>query len=836
MLTALSATLVMALQPAVHFRTFGPYDPAVPTPESVLGYAVGERHTVFFDQFNTIREIAGASPTRIRRMPYGKSTEGRPLQILAISSPENMARLDDLQLAYSALARGESPKNLSSLPALVWVNQCIHGDETASFESAMELIYTLAASRQPALTKTLENVVVIVNPVYNPDGHERYVVAYNAIPNGTKRQGAYDRAVPSAFMGRSNHYRFDMNRDRISMSQAETRQEVAAFLQWNPHVYVDQHGQVETYFFPPVQQSVNSNVDRERYNKWAEVFGRATAAQFDQLGWTYFIRDSYDLFNACYLDAHASLMGAIGMTHETDGGRVMASEAQDGRVLTMKDGALKHFYSALAVIESASKNKNELLKSYVGFKKRSVSGEHAGKMKRVILQSPDHRVLGRIQEHLHRTGVDSKVLQRPYSDSAYNYWNKKTETSHFAAGALLIDMNQPQGPLAKALLEPSSSFEPEFIKRQMDLVKARAGKDVEPEIDSFEFYDTTAWSLPYAYGVEAHWTQSAPDARTMDSFSSGRWEGDSTVGYILPYKDQNDVLFVAKALQAGIRVSMLTKRSVVGNRTYLPGTFVILAARNEPGFERKLRELAADCNAWPIPAPTSWPDEGRHGFGSETVVHCRKPEIGVLFGNAGSLAGGEIWYLMEKEFKLPFDSLITSVGERALDRYTTLVVPEGATGLNRTALKAWVQRGGTLVLLGGADWSVGSDGFGNLESQTGESSLPGSFFKGTLDPKSFLAYGATQFDIAVPVEGRRFWKSGERESAVQIGKEVGDTKLLSGWTWEDSEKAVAGTSWVHVMESGSGRVVAFATDPTFRAQYPGLYKLVLNAMILGPSQ
>ncbi len=843
MLATFALGLCLIGGPEFDFRTYGPYRTDVPTPESILGYAIGDRHTVYHDQDRVVYGIANAAKDRVVAIPYGKSTEGRPLRVFAISSPENIRNLEQIRQNMHTLAHSRDEKARASAmnsPAIVWINECIHGDETASFESGMELIYTLTASDRPDVAKMRENTVIIVNPVYNPDGHERYVVAYNSIPNGNPENGSYDQSIPSAFFGRSNHYRFDMNRDRISMSQAETRQEVALFRKWNPQVYVDQHGQVETYFFPPVQQSVNVNAGRGRYEQWTDTFGRATGSAFDKNGWTYYIRDQFDFFNVCYLDTHTTLMGAIGMTHETDGGRVMARRRSDNTVLTLRDGIAKHFISALAVIGSASEKREELLKSYAEFKFRALSGEHAGKFKRVVVTSEEPRELLRLAEHLDRSGIESSFAAEDWTQGGtHDYWSDRKGRRGFKRGSLIIDMNQSQGPLAKALLEPAADFEPEFVKRQ--LAKAKADKDGrrDPELDSFEFYDSTAWALPYAYNLSAWWCESNPTVPTEKIVLSVRRPVRSSVGYSLAYRDRDDVLFAAAALRADLKVSQTTKAVSVGGDTLPAGTYLFLAARNEDGFEEELLELAASHKVELRPMKTSYPDEGRHGPGSESVIQLRQPRIGIVYGSAGSLGAGSLWYLMEQEFRLPYESLSTNALAGNLDRYTCLVLPGGVPPASFKAVQAWVQNGGCLIAadIGSA---VGDDKFLKLTSQNAETSLPGALFRAEMDPMSFLSFGYPRqgdgpIPFAVPIDGDQFYKTPKSGAAIALSSDEKVKKLLCGWTWEDTEKSLASVLWLHESRVGRGRIVLFSHDPTYRAQYPGLYKLLLNAMITGPS-
>jgi len=830
--------LALALSaPNFQFNTIGPYQRSVPTVESILGYEIGDRHTVFYDQERVVLGIAKAAPTRVKVLDYGKSTEGRPLRTLAISSPENLKKLGQIQKNLQMIAdQGHTPETdriIQTGPTLVWINQCIHGDETASFESGMELLYNLAASDNPRITKMLQNVVVMLNPVYNPDGHERYVVAYNSLPTGNADRGGYDQTMPSAFYGRANHYRFDMNRDRVALSQAETRQEVAHVLKWNPQVYVDQHGEVETYFFPPVQQSVNANADRARYEKWTSIFGRATASAFDNQGWTYFIRDQYDLYNVCYLDAHATLMGAIGMTHETDGGEVLKQLRSDNTLLTLRDGAMKHFTSALAVLESASDHRQELLSSFTDFKSRAVTGKHAGKFQRVVVESDDPRELMRFSAQLARAGIKSSFAGANWKQSdAHDYYSKTVGAREFKSGTLIVDMAQSQGPFAKALLEPISDFEPEFIQRQMAKLKNdKAGKP-DPVLDSYEFYDTTAWTLPYAYGLQAYWCESAPAVSATVPNPPKPDTSESSVGYVLPYSDREDALFVGRLLSAGIKVSQNTRPMKVAGKSYAAGTFFVLCARNSPEAMTKVQSMAKSAVVALAPMTTSYPDDGREGPGSESMRTLKAPKIAMFMGAPGQLTGGALWYLMEQEWKLPFTAMSSLSITDGLEKFTTIVLPEGVSGSTGGKIRDWVQSGGCLVLLGNHRWAMGDSGFFNFDSVSGEASLPGLFAQAQLDPMSFLSYGYKRSWLPMHIEGDSFSKAPKNGAAVQTPTD-GDSVLV-GWKWDNTNKDLRGISLVDTVRIGRGKVVWFAQDPTFRAQFPGQDKLILNAIILGP--
>lgn len=821
---ALLALLPLILAPKFDFYDFGPYDRNVPRPEALLGYGPGAQHTTFRDQEKAYDSMASRMGARVKAFPYGKSTEGRPLRVFAISSPKNMAKLDQIRLQMSQLNEGKGTPP-GDLPAFVWINETIHGNETASFESGMWLFYTLGASQ--AWEKILENVVVILNPVYNPDGHERFVVWFNSIARGDADPGAFEQREPGLIHGRTNHYRFDMNRDRIAMSQAETRQEVAEFLKWTPQVYVDQHGQVDTYFFPPNAMSQNANTDRARLDKWTEIFGRATGKAFDKEGWPYFIRDTFDAYYPGYLDTFTTLSGAIGMTHETDGGRMIRRKRDDGSELTLRDGMEKHFSSALAVIKSAGENKSELLNSWAGFKRKVNSGEAAGKFQRVVVSAKDPRPLKRLAAQLSRMGVKSAFAEGFSQSDAHDYWTGKAGPATFPEGSLVIDMNQPQGAVAKAMLELSSDFESEFVAEQ----KRRREQEKDGDFEGYEFYDLTGWSLPIAHGLDAWWCESRPEIKPFVADVKPQVSPVSSIGYLVRYGDMEDGAGVVRAAQRGVRFSVFQKEAKIDGQTFPAGTLQALNVRND---ENLLDVLQRELKGTAIHAITSgFPDSGRQGPGSENVRGLMPPTVGMIWGDTDRPTGyGSTWYLLDEVLKIKFTALPRVAMSGGLGGFNVLLCPEGSYDAPSDALKSWVNEGGCLVLLGPSRLSQ-DKGFLNLEAKEG-TALPGSLFKGQLDAKSPLAYGFARTDrIPVVADGSRFFKTGERPSVLTVPG--GDQpNLLSGWNWpEDSEKDLRGTAWLHVQRVGQGKVISFMQNPAERAMWPSHWQLLLNSILFG---
>jgi hypothetical protein len=833
LLTLLAAA---ALQQATTSPLFanGPYSQPLPAKE--LGYELGSRISTYRDQERYLIQLAGNCSSRMKLEEFGKSVEGRPLRIAIVSDPSNMARLEAIRLQHLDLAQGKGDP-AATIP-IVWINETIHGDEPASFESGMALLYNLASSSNPGITSLLKNVVVIVNPVFNPDGHERFAVYYDSVAVGNGDPRSYEMGEPGVIYGRLNHYRFDMNRDRVAFSQDETKQEIKEFLRWNPQVYADQHGQVDNYFFPPNAESINSNVGRQRLEYWTSRFGKATASAFDKLGYGYFVRDEFDFYYPGYLDSFTTLSGAIGMTQETNGGPQITREEGDGASVTLLRGIEKHFTSALAVIRTAAQDRTDLLKSYCDFKNAAVSGKSSGKFQRVVLVSSDPRPLERLAAQLASAGIASKYAARSFSQTdTHDYWSDAAGTHEFPAGSLIVDMAQSQGPLAKALLEPQSDFEPEFYKAQQDKKNTAPEGEEYPGPDGTEFYDTTAWALPFAYNLPAWWCDSAPTTPTGAMPSTTRSATVDAPVLAVPYTDEQDILGAADLLNAGVRVEVSPKPMEIDTKQLPAGTFFILAERNEPGYLDKVARVQAKRHLNVIPLSTMYPDVGRQAPGKGDMAKLRPPKIGVVFGRDGSIGSiGGIWFLMERVFQLPYTPLRTDALGRRIDDFTTIVVPAG-TGVTLTQkLRDWVTAGGNLVVLDNPSWAIGSSAFIDLSTRKMEG-LPGSLFRAQLDRRSYLSYGYSSDQLAVPIDGdTSYLIHKEGGNVVSLSPDEKAHKLLSGFEFEDgTEEALAGTLWLLDAPIGNGHVTLFFKDPCDRAMWPGLHKLLLNAMLINPS-
>lgn len=750
------------------FYTRGPYRAQVPRPQSLLRYDVGEFHTNYALMERVVAAIAAAAPDRVRVFDIGLTNEYRMQHVVAVSAPENIARLDEIK---SNLKKLSDPRTLSqeearrltaTTPVALWLQYTIHGNESASFEAMMQVLYQLAASDEPATLDILKHSVALINVCANPDGHERFVTWYNSFGVGNPEPSAAEHDEPWSVYGRVNRYRFDLNRDNIATSQAETRNMQRAFLEWNPQVAVDHHGQPSQFFFPPAALPVNPNLPPEQTERWLSAFGRANAAQFDQRNWDFYVRDVFDLFYPGYWDSWPALQGATGMTYETDAGgwKGLRWKRDDETIVTLRSGIAKHFVASLTTLATAAANREARLRDFYEFKRSAIEEGRTGRVRRfVILPGQDPGRAAELIENLLRAGVEVRQTTAPLrSTRAHDYSSKDSPAAarDFPAGSYVVDLAQPAKRIAKALLEVHTPQDEAFQREQIARFTRNERRGRSGAKEDYGFYDITSWSLPLAFGVEAYWTEddaavqaepvtlaaplynfteegraaltgvlsgTSPKAEPVPlampvvrrggeaAPSVGGVTGRAQVAYIIPYERNGAASLIFRLLREGFKLAVSTKTLNAGGRDWPRGTVVARVSRNPETLHERISQLAAETGVSVTAVGTGFPDTGETGVGSETVVSLRRPKIIVAADEPVSTTGyGAMWWTFDR-MGVDFTPMtIDAIKNAKLDDYNVIILPDGSAGgyFSRfgkggvEALRGWVERGGTLVLVKGA--------------------------------------------------------------------------------------------------------------------------------------
>ncbi len=730
LLTVFCQISVSQTEAKFDFYNRGPYRENVPRPQSMLRFDVGEHHTTYAQMEQVINAIAAAAPDRVKIFDIGTTYEHRMQHIVAISSPENMARLNEIKAQNARLVdpRKTSVADVNTIaqnnPSIAWMAYTIHGNESASFETFMQVIYQLAASNEPATLDILKNNVVLIVTGENPDGHERFATWYNSVAIGSPDRNAIEKREPWSIWGRVNHYRFNLNRDTLAFTQKESRNMQKAYSEWNPQLAVDHHGQTSQYFFPPTSLPINPNLPQPVTGKWEDRYGRANAAAFDANKWDYYVRDVFDAFYPGYWDMYPSLNGATGMTYETDSGGPQGINwtRDDGTIVTFRSAIAKHYVASMTTLETNSKNKVERIKDFYDFRSRGMADHARAKMKRVVIDPTSDRVkAAEMIEVLRLSNIEVKVASSSFtSPTAHTYMEKDSRavSKTFPAGSYIIDLDQPQRIYIKAVLEQDTPQDKAFVDDNMARFRRNQMRGKGQPKESYGFYDITAWSMPLSFGVDAYWTEeSANVAGTMvddayiENAKRGIVTGRASISYIIPYETDSTGAMVMRLLQNGFKVAVATRQLNAGGRNWKPGTFVVRVSRNPDTIHDTIARFSREMGVNVTALNSGYADEGDTGVGGEAVISLREPKIAIAADEGVTQESyGSLWWTFDK-YAVKFTPMtIASIRGGGLKNYNVLIIPEGSPGRYMSSfgapgvagLKEFASNGGTILTLSGA--------------------------------------------------------------------------------------------------------------------------------------
>jgi hypothetical protein len=875
-----AAVLAAALAPlAAHGQKFeffpgGTYDPAIPTPESVLGYPVGTYHTTYAGLERWLKALEQSD--RVRVMQYGVSEEKRPLYLVVITSPANLAKLDAVRGAMAKLADprttgdAEAARIAASMPAVAWMNHANDGNESAAFESAIQTSYQLAAGTDPATTLILDRLVTVVNPAHNPESHERFVAWYNSAQvtrDGTPDRQAAEHHAPWGMSTNNNHFQIDLNRDAFFQTQLETRHLAKAYGEWNPIVFVDHHGQTKNMFFPPPADAVNLNVTPNQLD-WMNRYGHAIGDAFDRHGWSYYRRGRFDLFYAGFWDSWPTLNGAIGMTFETDGGgsKGLAWHREDGTVLTLRDGVVHHHTGTMAVLKLTAEDKEQRLKDFYQYKKTAMDEGAREPMKAVyLLPGKDEGRALALVDVLRAQRIEAALVCAPVRLSrAFGYFGGQAGARDVPQGAWVISMSQPQKRLAKALLEPEPGFTKEFLENER---KKKERAELVGERPRDGFYDTTAWSLPLLFGVEAVWTEDAPKPQPGCAADRAWGRMQPRYAYAVAGDSLASMGFAAALLNEGFNLAVATQPFRAAGRDFPRGSILARVERNPASLGDRAAALAEQHRVGLAGLNSARVDSGAD-LGEDPIVELAKPRIAVITDQpTDERSYGATWFTLERRLGYPFTALKADMVRNAdLGRYDVVVFPHGAPAAYQDTLgeqgiaklRRWTQDGGTLVLIKGAaamatrkgvEWTASTLKRGEAtirlffdQPSSAEKPLtremdlartPGAILRVKVDPEHFLGFGYDRDTAATVQSNFAFTVSRTAQHAAAFADEQG--VRLAGFMWPEVQQAMARTLFAWVEPAGRGNVILFAEDPNFRATQLSTLRMFFNAVFLGPS-
>jgi hypothetical protein len=874
--TALGALLaIAALGPAAlaaqhPFQPAGAtYDPRVPAPRASLGYDVGEAFTPHHRIMRYLEQLAAASP-RIRVDTLGVTAEGREIVMAVLASERTLARLDAVRADAARLAdpRGAGAAALADVvarhPAVVWLGYTVHGNEASGTEASLAMLYQLAAGQDAETRMILDSTLVLIDPVQNPDGHERHVqdvrralgvFGPSPVPGNRVHQGSWPGA-------RTSHYYFDLNRDWFIHSHAESRARTGAMLTWWPQVAVDLHemGSNSTYFFAPPMEPVNKNVPPNTF-KWWDILAAGIGGSFDAHGWPFFRREGYDEFYPGYGVSWPILNGAIGATFEQASSGGGAIRRSDGTVLTLQEAARHHYTAAWATTLTAARRRSELVGDFVRSRQQNVSDLARGPLRTVVIARDAQGRADSLAARLMANGIEvARFAAAATVPDAREYGAAAAAPLRVQAGWYAVDLAQPQGRLAKALLEPDAQLDSAFIREELEARRTGAGS---------RFYDVTAWSLPLAFRVRA-WgsAQAAAGLERVTALPAAAPPapvslaapppppGPAAHGWAFEAGSEASYRMLAHLFRDSVRVWYAPKSFTSAGHAFPDGAFVVRNAGNRADVAETVRRHAVATGASVRAVPSALVEEGTD-LGSNSVRFVPAPRIALLGGDGvNGNAFGFTWYMFDQRLAYPTITVTSDwVAGAGLDEVDVLVMP-GVSGAfdralgdaGRERLQRWVREGGVLVTLGGATAWLASERSGLSRYRVRRDSapaagaapstnVPGAIARTTRDALSPLMAGVTTAEIPVLVSGSTIYTEPRdvRPGETVVRFAPADRVRLSGYMWPEVPERLGGSPYLFTERVGRGRVIGFAGDPNFRDIWRGLLPLFANAVFFGGS-
>lgn len=809
------------------FQKFQPFNSAIPTPESFLGYGIGERHTRHDLIVSYLTKLAEVSD-RATIAEYGKTHEGRKLVILTVSSPKNLkniANLKEQHLAFTEPAK--SPTNYDGIPIFINLGYNVHGNEPSSSEAALLTAYTMVASESPEINKYLNNSVIFIDPTINPDGRDRHTQwanMYQGNPLVADPQDAeHNEYWP---MGRTNHYWFDLNRDWLLGINPESRGKLNWYHEWYPNVVTDFHemGSNSSYFFEPMKAngSLDPIMPKENYEDLNTLFGDYFSKALDSIGSFYFTKEVFDGTYPGYGSSYPDLQGGLGLLFEQASSRGHKQTTAFGEI-TFPFTIRNQYTSSITTIKAAVENKAYLRKYQQDFFKSAIANSTKSKIKGYAFRDD-------FDKNRVKAFIDKLLLHK------IDVYRSKNN--------FVVPTKQPQYRMVQTMFETYNKYR-----------------------DSV-YYDASAWSVANFYNMKYKAVSNldlGEKITTTANFIQTKTLQKTDYAYIIDYDDYNATAALNFLQNNGVIVSAsfkpFTAKTTVGTVSFNYGALVIPVSLQKKEANEIFRLVNSAQQKFQVPAYAVETGYSLKGIdlGSRSISPITKPKAVLLIGDGvRPYEAGEVWHLLDTRVHMPITKVpMRNFNRMNLDTYNTLVMVSGRYDLpdsQQKKIKDWISKGNTMITIGTASkWAIDQKlvkeelvksqeidstktvdrkPYVDASENIGKEAVGGVIFKVDLDLTHPLAFGYR--DNQIPIyKNNSVWLAPSKNEYATVAKYT-TNPLIDGFiTKKNTKDYLEKSASLLVSKVGSGRVVLFADNPNFRGSWYGTNRLFLNALFLG---
>ena len=831
------------------YKDFGPFDPSIPSPETFLGYEIGDYHTRH-DRIVAYLEALDAASDRASLIDYGKTHELRRLVILQISDPNHLQNIEDHRQKHLQLVKPDAvvkDSDLADMPVFVNLGYNVHGNEPSSSEAAMLTAYVLTASNHPAIARYRQQAIVFLDPTINPDGRDRHSQWANAhrsaVLNADPMDSEHNEMWPR---GRTNHYWFDLNRDWLLLVHPESQGKLDWYHQWYPNVVTDFHemGSNSSYFFEPMKANGSKDpiMPIENYTTLNDTFALYFQREMDKLGSLYFTKDVFDGTYPGYGSSYPDLQGGLGILFEQASSRGHVQDTDMGQI-TFPFTIRNQFVNSIATVEASVKHKKLLYAYQQDFFKSAIANANKSKVKAYLFG-----------EEYDQSRLNAFVnLLLSHQIKVYELDQKTT-------------LNGQSYQPGKAYVVPTAQAQYRMVQTMFETYR---------EYHDSVFYDASAWSLANAYNIKhsasAKIIRPGKEVTKDDLVADNKTVPASSYAYIIGWEDYNAPAVLYHLQSKGVRVMVSQKPFTIptsaGDQPFSYGSLIIPLQKQKIGSDELRKLLLEAANEFQVDVHAATTGYSRTGIdlGSRYVNHVDKPKAVILSGNGtSSYEVGFVWHLLDQRVKMPITKLQTHLFGRAdLGEYNTMVLVSGSynnfDSTDIQKIKDWVSEGNTLITIGSATaWAIGKklvkeslvkekkDEKGEKKDTTerkrydyvqaseirGRDRVGGVIFEIDLDITHPLGYGYR--DRQLPIyRNNKVWIAPSKNEFSNVAMYTEDPHIDGFITDDNLNKFLKKSASIVVSKAGQGRVVLFAEDPNFRGTWYGTNKLFLNAIFFG---
>ena len=873
--------------------SYVPQSGTVPSPEKFLGRIMGAPGELLGTEktYAYAHALATASP-RVRVFTIGRSEEGRDIIMLAIADEAGIRDLDRLKAATAALAdprrtdQAAADKLIAISRPIYYFNAALHSDETGSTEAMLELAYRLAVSEQPMIQRIRERVVVLINPISNPDGRDKMVDWFYCYLKGKTDRNTLPRQSPPYW---SKYTFVDINRDTHQQTHETTKAVHRMFHEWHPTVVHDLHEGSPLMMTWNGTGPYNPNIDPITYSEFLalsfhEVEAMTAMGMPGVSTWNF-----GEAFAHLYLDSVAMNHNSIGRGYETFGNGSAETEKRSvspsaatmewyrplpaAREVTWsaRDNLNYQETGALAALDQTASESKEMLHN---FYKKSWDSWQKG-----LTQPPYAFLIPEDQGDPARVAAMVGRLMGQHIEVSRSQETIQVREGSFPAGTYVVRLDQPYRNYAVDLLTPQ-----------------HYPKDGEAP------YDDVSWELPAHYHLQAIPTADASirgaalTQLTEVPHPTGRVTGSGSI-YLL--KDTGQESFLAARYRlANFQIQIAEKEFEAGGTKFPAGSWIVAA---QDGLHDAIASTATELGLDFVQVSAA-PDVPRH--------QAKAPRIGLWVPWADTDSIGWIRYSLDQR-KVPYIYLrdediragnLSARIDVLLYGHVDLELAEQIEGLPKTwspmpfkktaqtpsfgtpaesdditggigyeglaQIQRFVDGGGLMVTLGSGSMlalegglvrfvrrssggvprsAAGGGGASSAASQHAGTRTPGAHVRVTFDrPDHPIAYGYPAHTYVfrqnfplynIPHRWLRMaycttcLDGPEDRSGVVM--EWGDTSdapfVVSGQAW--GEENLIGRPAILDMPVGKGHVVSFNFNPMHRDLNRGDQRLLWNALL-----